>query len=412
MSWRHVERHNEESASSQDTCRGAPGPSLHRSDSGVVRPSFSWREVSGSLGDLGLFIPLVVAVTVACDLDLGVVLVCAGVMNILTGLYFGQPLPVQPMKAIAAVAITEGLTRDELTAAGVAMGVLMIAVSPIAKTIDRLVPHAVVRGIQLGVGLKLAAKGVAWTVELPLWAWDSLVTAALLGGMMLTLMKLRRPALLWLFPAGFVLIWFENPSAFEALRFGLPDFGTRWPGADGWAGGVLRGALPQLPLTTLNSVIAVCALSERYFPGRGISPTRMASSVGLMNLATVPFGGIPMCHGAGGLAAQHRFGARTGGSIIALGTMKLAAGLFLGLPLLTLLGDYPMAILGPMLVVAGVELARSVQDILSRKRDLGIAMTTACFILGASTLFGFAAGCLMAAGMRLMARLGSRTEDG
>ncbi len=283
MSCRQEDHSSQVLLASQKRRERIPGSRPDQDGLGRVPPSFSWQELSGSLGDLGLFIPLVVAVTVTCELDLGVVLVCAGVMNILTGVYFGQPLPVQPMKAIAAVAITEGLTRDELTAAGLAMGVLMVAISPVVKTIDRFVPHSVVRGIQLGVGLKLAAKGVSWTVELPLWAWDSLTTAALLGVVMLTLMKFRKPALLWLFPAGFVIVWLENPSAFDAVRFGLPELALRWPGIDGWVGGVLNGALTQLPLTTLNSVIAVCALSERYFPGRGISPTRMASSVGLMN---------------------------------------------------------------------------------------------------------------------------------
>src|SRR5207245_2328522 len=83
------------------------------------------------------------------------------------------------------------------------------------------------------------------------------------------------------------------------------DFVTAFP----------KAALPQIPLTTLNSVIAVCALSADLFPARRAEPRRVAISVGAMNLVAAWFGGMPMCHGAGGLAGQYRFGARTNGAI-------------------------------------------------------------------------------------------------
>ena len=111
-----------------------------------------------------------------------------------------------------------------------------------------------------------------------------------------------------------------------------------------------------------------------------------------MNLLCVPLGGIPMCHGAGGLAAQHRFGARTGGSVILLGTLKITIGFLFGGALLGLLQSYPMAILGPMLIFAGVELARSSKDVFGEPKGLSVALITAIFILGVNTLAGFFAG--------------------
>ncbi|MCP4708563.1 MAG: sulfate transporter, partial [Planctomycetes bacterium] len=275
---------------------------------------FSWVEFSGSLGDLGLFLPLVAAMTIALDLNIGMILICAGAMNILAGFLFRQPVPVQPMKAIAIVVITENLARDELVAAGLLMGVLMLVLSGFVTKIIRIIPKAVVRGIQLGVGLKLAAKGANEIGALAFVGWDSMLIAIGVTGFLLVMLSRSKPVLLYVFMVGFLLQYFEMGSDYPAVGFSLPEFGWYWPGVAAWKNGFINGALPQLPLTLLNSVIAVCALSEDFFPGRGISPRKMSVSVGVMNLICVPLGGIPMCHGAGGLAAQYHFGARTGGS--------------------------------------------------------------------------------------------------
>lgn len=365
-----------------------------------VRPRFTWTEFSGSLGDLGLFIPLVVAVVLQVRLDLGIVLVAAGAMNVIAGWVFRQPIPVQPMKAIAAVAITEGLTGGELSAAGLLLGAILLALA-LTGAVDllrRFVPKAVVRGIQLGVGLKLAAKGAAWVGALPLVGWDSVFVALIVGALLLLLLARRLPGLLPLFAAGLLLVLLLDPTAWAEVTWRLPRLALHWPAPEAWAGGFLRGTLPQLPLTLLNSVIAVCALSSDYFPGRGIAPRRMAASVGLMNLCCVPFGAIPMCHGAGGLAAQVRFGSRTGGGVIMLGVLKIGIGLAFGSALLPVLDAYPVAILGPMLVFAGIELARSVGD-LSQPRLLAVALVTAAVILGVNTGAGFLVGWALHAAM-------------
>lgn len=150
---------------------------------------------------------------------------------------------------------------------------------------------------------------------------------------------------------------------------------------DYWIG-FTEGTIPQLPLTTLNSVISVCALAHSLYPEkrkRNSSPTSndavisrkdVAISVGLMNLVFCPFGSMPNCHGAGGLAGQHRLGARHGASVVFLGFCKIMLAVFLGKSALTLLDAFPKSILGLMLVIAGQELAttgftflvRSVED--------------------------------------------------
>jgi MFS superfamily sulfate permease-like transporter len=358
------------------------------------RFAFSWTEFSGSLGDLGLFIPLVVAMSSVGSLDLGTILIAAGAMNVATGWFFRQPIPVQPMKAIAAVAITEGLARGELMASGIVTGVILLALGLTGTigAIDRWIPRPLVRGIQLGVGLKLAATGIGWVHALPFWGWDGIGIAIVAALLLLWMAVRRRSGLIFLFCAGFILILLGDPKAFEGVGLAISGFHLGWPAASDWQAGLLRGAVPQLPLTVLNSVIAVCALSSDYFPGRGISPKRMAVSVGLMNLVCSPFGAIPMCHGAGGLAAQYRFGARTGGSVIMLGLVKILVGIGFGSALLGLLGSYPNAILGPMLVFAGIELARACADAVDEPVSLSVLLVTAAAIIGSNTFIGFAVG--------------------
>ncbi len=355
--------------------------------------SFSWVEFSGSLGDLGLFIPLVVAMTTLGKLDLAIILIAAGLMNIATGFLFRQPIPVQPMKAIAAVAITEGLTSGELMASGLLIGTLLLLLS-FSGTIDflnRIIPKALVRGIQLGVGLKLAEKGISWIMELPAWGWNSIAVAIFTSIILLIFLAKNKAGLFFIFLAGFIIIYIENSMAYQGITFSLPALQLGWPAASDWQPGLLKGALPQLPLTLLNSVIAVCALSSDYFPKAGIKPKRMAASVGIMNLLCVPFGAIPMCHGSGGLAAQYTFGARTGGSVIMLGAAKVIIGLAFGAALLSLLNAYPFAILGPMLVFAGIELAKTCFEI-ENKIDFSIALLTSATILTVNTFIGFLVG--------------------
>lgn len=365
------------------------------------RHRFSLTEFSGSLGDLGLFIPLTVAMAVASNIDFGMILITAGVMNIATGIAFRQPVPVQPMKAIAAIAITEGLTRGEIMSSGILMGVILVvlAYSGMVEKISVNIPKSIVRGIQFGIGAKLIIDGLKRVFELDLTGPDSIVVALIVSLVIVFRNRMKIPVLLVLFMAGFFIIDSATRSGFA---FGLPKFAFIFPETQEWISGFTRVTLPQLPLTLLNSVVAVCALSGQYYPGRGINPTKMASSVGLMNLFCAPLGGIPMCHGAGGLAAQYGFGARTGGSVIMLGAMKVIAGLIFGASLMLLLKVYPQSILGPMLIFAGYELAQTSKD-MTKFGDILVVLCLMASTVFLNTLYGFLIGCgvyIIVAGIR------------
>jgi MFS superfamily sulfate permease-like transporter len=357
---------------------------------------FTREEISGSLGDLGTFLPLALGFITQCGLSPAPVFFFAGLWNVATGFLFRLPIPVQPMKAVAAAAIAEGMTPGEIAAAGILMGgiVFLIGISPGAGRLLSLTPRAVVRGIQLGIGLKLLLTGVQAMTPLPLLGWDSL----LVGGVSVTLIVLsyfRRkvPAALILFLLGFLLLSVSRPGLFG--NFSL----TTWapalvvPSPVDWWRGFTRGAIAQIPLTLLNSVVAVCALSGDLFPGRKIPEAKMARSVGAMNLVSCWFGGMPMCHGAGGLAGQYHFGARTGGSVVFLGGMKMAVGIAAATALLAPLRAFPNSILGALLVFAGLELSLPARDLPGRE-DFLVALLTAGMILSVNVTAGFLVGIL------------------
>jgi MFS superfamily sulfate permease-like transporter len=169
---------------------------------------------------------------------------------------------------------------------------------------------------------------------------------------------------------------------------GWGDFLTSFP----------KAALPQIPLTTLNSVIAVCALSADLFPDRPATPKRVSISVGLMNLVGCWFGAMPMCHGAGGLAGQYRFGARTNGSILFLGSAKILVAVLFGATLMAFCQVFLHSILGVMVAVSGLELALATRDQTGRT-DASVMLITAGVCLGLENIaLGFVIGCLLAWG--------------
>ena len=218
---------------------------------------FTWTEFSGSLGDLGTFLPLVLAMSLVCHLDLGMVLICAGLMNAWSGWVFRQPVPVQPMKAIAAVAIAEGMRSGEIAAAGLISGavILGLALSGSIGWVAARIPKSVVRGIQLGVGTALILKAGQWLfggsvgtagvgppAGLPWIGWDSIVVASVTAAILSLSWFRRVPILLAVFLGGFVLIGFHTPEVYRSVRFSLPDVRINWPGRSGLVGRIVQGS--------------------------------------------------------------------------------------------------------------------------------------------------------------------------
>ncbi|KAH7025999.1 uncharacterized protein B0I36DRAFT_152531 [Microdochium trichocladiopsis] len=409
---------------------------VHRNNVAVLRRSPTL-EIAGALGDLGTLLPLMIVLAVNGSISLSTTLVFSGIFNLATGVIFGVPLPVQPMKAIAAAAIASHASQRETLAAGsvTATVVLLLSITGLLHWVTRIIPVPVIKGIQLGAGLSLIiAAGASLLRPLSwLYPFDNRIWAiAAFLGLLTSLRQPRIPYALVVFVSGLILAILQVVASdnSDSSNRRLPSFRVWEPYfvLPSWTADAVGMGIAQLPLTTLNSVVAVNALASDLMPDLPTpSVTALGTSVGIMNVMGCWFGAMPVCHGAGGLAAQFRFGARSGASIILLGAFKLVLGLFLGETLLDLLHAFPASLLGIMVIAAGLELAKVGQSLnhgapdlwessagQKKHRDITdgqreerwtVMMTTTAGILAfKNDAIGFAAGLLCHAAYRRWGR--------
>jgi len=342
--------------------------------------NYNKMELAGAFGDLGTLIPFIVGYITLNKMDPLGILVAFGVFKIFVGLYFKTPIPIQPMKAIGGMAIAHAgsITPGMVWGSGIFTGLfwLLMGMTGAITWIERVTTKPVIRGIMLGLGLSFIIEGLGMMRAQPIFA---------IGGVMLTLLLLTSrhfPAMLMLLAYGIILAFIQKPGLIGELsdisiRFRWPEFTF---GQISWkellSGFIILG-LPQAPLTLGNAVLATVAENNAYFPDRKVTTKTISIDHGVMNLVSAFLGGIPMCHGAGGMAGHIRFGARTGGALVILGIIVLLIGLFLSDSVTLLLQVFPRPILGVILFFAGVELALVVQDIKLKKQNLFVLLVTA-----------------------------------
>ncbi|KKK14989.1 hypothetical protein P175DRAFT_0429012 [Aspergillus ochraceoroseus IBT 24754] len=323
-------------------------------------------EIAGSLGDLGTFLPIALVLAANHTVSLASTLIFSGLFNILTGLFFGIPLPVQPMKAIAAVAIARSFSPGSIAAAGIFVAAVIFVGSAtgLLRWFTRVIPIPVVKGIQVGAGLSLimtacqSLRDLGWIH--PSWADNRLWAIGIFLALLLTHSTAKRlPYALVVFIIGLVIAIIRSALAAELPVISVWHPSLVVPVGSEWSEGAIDAGLGQLPLTTLNSIVAVVHLAADILPS---VPTPSVTAIGLsvagMNLVGCWWGAMPVCHGSGGLAAQYRFGARSGASVIFLGLCKLIIGLLWGESLVGLLHRFPVALLAVMVIAAGLELVR------------------------------------------------------
>ncbi len=336
-------------------------------------------EFAGAFGDLGTLIPFVVGYITLNKMDPLGILVAFGLFKIFVGLYFRTPVPIQPMKAIGGMAIAHAgtITHGMIWASGIFTGVfwLLMGLTGAVTWIQRITTKPVVRGIMLGLGLSFMVEGLNMMRAQPLYA---------VGGAILTLVFLnskRYPAMLLLLAYGIIVAFIQKPAllgdlAYVSMRFRLPEIGVpRISWNDLMVGCVVLG-LPQAPLTLGNAIIGTVAENNQHFPDRPVTARTISIDHGVMNLISPCIGGIPVCHGAGGMAGHMRFGARTGGAVVIVGLLVLFAGLFLSDSISLILQVFPQSILGVILFFAGVELALVVKDIRLKRDNLFVVLVT------------------------------------
>jgi MFS superfamily sulfate permease-like transporter len=351
-------------------------------------------ELAGAFGDLGTLIPFVVGYIAVMKIDPLGILFMFGLSELAVGLYYKTPIPVQPMKVIGGAAIASGgaMSAGMICGAGLFTGIFwfLIGVTKTVNIATKLASKPIIRGIVLGLGLMFIVEGIKMMFQTPwLGGIVLVVTFALLAWQ-------RFPAMFALLMLGTVAAYILNPAQAKHLltippSFHMPEFTFARMSWEDFVKGSLLLAIPQLPLTIGNAVIAIRAENNELFPDRPVSDRMMAVSQGIMNFVTAPFGGIPLCHGAGGMAGHVRFGARTGGSLVMLGSIMMVLALFFSNSVGLLFQIFPKAVLGVILFFAGAELAISARDIGTRKEDFYVMLVVAGFAMwnmGAAFLAG------------------------
>ena len=366
-------------------------------------------EVTGAVADLGVMVPLATALILVNGLDAGAVLVCAGLLALATGIVFRIPFPVQPLKALTAVAVAQQLSPGAIHAAGleIAAVLLLLSIRHVADVVARVFTKPVVRALQLGVGVLLVTTSIKLVLDPPdvfsgtpgaPWPW--LLMIAAFAGVVVAARTRHYWVALGVLAAGAAAAATAASPHVGGPSFSLPNL--QLPPAGAFASAFFLLVVPQLPLTFGNAVVAVNDLAHEYLgpAASRVSPSRVCLSAGIGNLVSGVMGGMPMCHGAGGLTAHIRLGARSAGMNVLLGGSLLILGLFFAAQVPVLLGLLPVWCLAAFLAYAGLRHAWLVSDL--RGIDLALALV-------AGGLGAWLGNLAITAGLALLVVHGRRT---
>ncbi|AHJ99655.1 putative sulfate/molybdate transporter [Hymenobacter swuensis] len=359
------------------------------------RIRFDRNELAGAFGDLGTDLPLLIGIIAASGMDSAGVLIMFGLMQIFSGLWYGMPMPVQPLKAFAALVIAQKIPGRIIFGGGLAIGVgmLLLSVTGLIDALARLVPKPVIRGIQFGLALQLATLALKEYVPADGVAGFALAAAAFLVTVVL-LGNRRWPAALVVLALGVsygLLFKLDFATAQRAIALHLPTWHVpQW--ADITTGAVLL-ALPQIPLSLGNSVLATRQVVEDYFPERPLTVRQISFTYALMNLVNPFLGGFPVCHGSGGMVGHYTFGGRTGGSVVLYGGLFLVLGLGFSQGFQQIVQIFPLPVLGVLLLFEALTLATLLRDISESRTGLLLALLVGLLCSGLP--YGYLVGLLV-----------------
>ena len=345
-------------------------------------------EATGAIADLGVMVPLATALILVNGLDAGAVLLCAGLLVFATGIVFRIPFPVQPLKALTAVAVAQQLSPGVIHAAGleIAAVLLLLSARHVADVVAQVFTKPVVRALQFGVGILLVITSVKLVLDPPdvfaatpaaPWPWILMIAA--FAGVVVAARTRHYWVALAVLAAGAAAAGIAASPHVGGPSFALPD--VQLPAAGAFASAFFLLVVPQLPLTFGNAVVAVNDLAHEYLgpAAARVSPSRVCLSAGIGNAVSGVLGGMPMCHGAGGLTAHVRLGARSAGMNVLLGASLSILGLFFAAQVPVILGLLPVWGLAAFLAYAGLRHAWLVSDL----RGTGLLLAVAAGALGA-----------------------------
>ena len=339
-------------------------------------------ELAGSFGDLGTLLPIVVGMILINKLSPTTVFLSFGLFYVLTAFVYRLPIPVQPLKAVGAIAIAfpNQITEPVIGASGVIFGALLLvfALTGFVDRLAKLFTPPVVRGIQLALGLVFLRKGIELIVSKNLFlsgvpglfpdsSVNMVLGLAVFAAVLLLLDNRKLPAAIAAvgigIVAGFLLGGLGDqklalgPTEIHVMSFSLHDL---------WIAFIML-ILPQIPLTIGNACVGTADTCATLFPDNPqlakATAGKFALTMGLANLPAGFFGAVPMCHGTGGLAAHFRFGARTGGAPLMIGAIFAVMALVFGEAGFTFLTLLPNSVLGVLLIFAGLELCPLIRSL-------------------------------------------------
>lgn len=338
-------------------------------------------DLSGAVADLGVLVPLSAALVVVNGIHPAPLLIAAGVLVVASGLYFRIPFPVQPLKALTALAVAQSLSPDLIHAAGLQIGLLFafLGVTGLADRLAVLFTKEVIRSLQFAVGSLLVITAVRLAIEPPEIFGDRFSPGLILGLAVAVFVVIAVASHLRWTAAGAVTLavgiaigWVLAAPVVGGPSIELPTLSL--PPLSVFGSAFVLLVIPQVPLTYGNATVGVSDLAREHFgeQARRAVPRRVALSCGLGNVVSAVVGGMPMCHGSSGLSAHIRLGARSSAMNVLLGGVLVGLGLFFSDQVIALFGVLPVWALAGFLAYAGVRHALLVLDL--RGVRLGIAV--------------------------------------
>ncbi len=323
-----------------------------------IKNRFGISEWSGAVGDLGTLLPLAFALVIFNGFGISRLFLLWGAAYIISGWYFKVPVSVQPLKAMSVIAIGLGLSTEMLAGTAFFYGLLLIILSATGaiRWLQKWFSPALVKGIQLGIGLILIHKAIQLVFDKGflltgndkslIYSFVLLIVLLPIIGLLQVRQKLPVTLILIVISIIAVSIFYnvEIPTVKSALvNFSLPHWGII-PDA------LILLIIPQLPLTLGNAMFAASDASHSFWPDRAskVTPSRLGLSIGIGDSIIGLLGGFPMCHGAGGIAAHNQFGGKTGGTTIIIGSILVLFALVS--PLSGFLFLIPVPLLAAMLL--------------------------------------------------------------
>jgi len=350
---------------------------------------FNLRELAGSMGDFGTLFPLAVSYIAVNGLNPAGLFIILGLTNIALGIIYRLPMPLQPKKIVAITAITQKWSPNMIYASGLGLGILwiLLTLTGLLRWLIRITPDYIVRGIQLALGVTLFWQALQWMRPAPILGIVAVVIVLLLRE------NRYAPASVVLMILGVIILaWQGNLPKHWDIRLTLPVIAVPRH-EDVWKTMLLAG-FAQIPLSISNAIIAPAALIRDYFPKKAVSEEKLMLNMGVMNVFSSLLGGMPMCHGAGGLAGQYYFGARTGGAPILEGIIEILIGLFLSGSIAALMAAFPMPLIAGMMLLVGIQLALTARKL--RGWELALGLGTAALSIATNIGIGFLGGLVAA----------------